>query len=201
MIDLSTASFIGPEPNDVQILEMLSADYREFLLAVNGCVLFGGGLHIRGACESPDWHSLRRVWIGPDALSSLYTSIEGSDIPFAQEVCGDQFLLRRGFVIRLDAETGETTALNLRWQEFLDAATEQPLEFLSLQPLFRYTAEGGTITPGQLLSVFPPFCTAESANGVSLKAIPALERIRFLADFAAQIASLPEGAKIHLVVE
>lgn len=34
MIDLSTASFIGPEANELQILEMLPQDYREFLLAV-----------------------------------------------------------------------------------------------------------------------------------------------------------------------
>jgi hypothetical protein len=201
MIDLSSATFIGPEATDVQILQMLPADYREFLMAVNGCVLFGGGLHIRGACESPDWHSLRQMWIGSDALSSLYPSVEGGDLPFAQEACGDQFLLRGGLVIRLDAETGEITPLNLTWQDFFDAATAHPIEFLSLQALVRYNSEGGAVAPGQLLSVYPPFCTAESANGVSLKAIPALERIRFLADFAAQIRALPDGAMVRLTVK
>jgi hypothetical protein len=201
VIDLSTASFVGPEITDVQILEMLPPDYGEFLRAVNGCILFGGGLHVRGACEIPDWHSLRRVWSGPDALSSLYPSVERSDVPFAEEVCGDQFLLRAGLVVRLSAETGDLMPLGLTWQGFFNAATKQPVEFLSLQPLTKFTAEGGTIQPGQLLSVYPPFCMAESAQGVSLKPISALERVRFLADFAAQIARLPEGAKVRIVVK
>jgi hypothetical protein len=63
-----------------------------------------------------------------------------------------------------------------------------PIEYLSLQPLFQFQNEGGSLQPGQLLSVYPPFCTKESANGVSLKAIPTLERITFLADFAGQIS-------------
>jgi hypothetical protein len=201
MIDLSIASFVGPEITDAQVLQMLPPDYRKFLLVMNGCILFGGGLHIRGACEIPDWHSLRRVWNGPDALSGLYRSVEATDVPFAQEVCGDQFLLRDGFVVRLSAETGDITALDIGWKDFLDAATKQPVEFLSLQPLVKFAAEGGTIQPGQLLSVIPPFCTAESANGVSLKAISALERIRFLADFANQIRDVAEGDKIQIVVK
>ena len=89
----------------------------------------------------------------------------------------------------------------MSWQEFLEAATAHPLEFLSLQPLVQYTNEGGRVEPGQLLSVYPPFCTAESAKGVSVKAVPALECIRFLADFAAQIRSVPEGAKIRVTVK
>jgi hypothetical protein len=49
--------------------------------------------------------------------------------------------------------------------------------------------------------VYPPFCTAESSSGVSLKPIPALERIRFLADLAKQIRRLPERTKIRLQVD
>ncbi|HXN50174.1 MAG TPA: SMI1/KNR4 family protein [Bryobacteraceae bacterium] len=201
MIDLSTATFVGSAATDCEILQMLPTDYKEFLLDVDGCVLFGGGLHIRGACESPDWHSLRQVWIGADALSSLYPSVEPIDIPFAQEACGDQFLLRSGLVTRLNAETGEITALSLTWRDFFDAATAHPIEFLSLQPLVQYSNEGGTMEPGQLLSVYPPYCSAESANGVSLRAISALERIRFLAYFAAQIRGVPDGAKLRMRVK
>ena len=201
MIDLATATFIGTEATDVEVLQMLPADYREFLLSVNGCILFGGGLHIRGACEFPDWHSLRNVWTGSDALSSLYPSVEGGDVPFAQDACGDQLLLRGELVVRLDAETGGITPLGLTWQEFFDAATMNPIEFLSLQPLVKFAAEGGKIQPGQLLSVYPPFCTTESANSVSLKAISALERIRFLADFAKQIGHVPDGARIQIDVK
>jgi hypothetical protein len=200
MLDISTATFIGPQPDDLEVLQWLPLDYRELLLTINGCILFGGGLHLRGACFSPDWHSLRQVWIGPDALSRLYPTVQTSDIPFAQDVCGDQFLIRDGSVIQLDGETGDIEELSLSWQEFLAAATKDPVQFLSLEPLIRFTNDGGVIAPGQLLSVLPPFFTVEAANGVSLAAISAMERIRFLAYLAAQIRGFPEGTLVRIKV-
>jgi len=95
--------------------------------AVNGCVLFEGGRHIRGACESPDTR-YGRVGIGADALRKLYGSVEAGDVPFAQDVFGDQFLA--GSVIRLKAEAGDRGQLGVTWQQFLDAATRNPVEFL-----------------------------------------------------------------------
>jgi hypothetical protein len=56
------------------------------------------------------------------------------------------------------------------------------------------------LKPGELLSVYPPFCTKESAAGVSLKAISASDRIGFLADFAKQISQLPEGTKVEIKI-
>ena len=85
MIDLSTVSFVGPEADDLEVLAAIPEDYRSFLQSMNGCILFGGGLHIRGVCKFPAWHSLRQLWIRPDALSTLYTSVEVGDVPFAQD--------------------------------------------------------------------------------------------------------------------
>jgi hypothetical protein len=45
---------------------------------------------------------------------------------------------------------------------------------------------------------YPPFGTAESARRKSLKAIPALGRIVFLADFARQVAGPQEGTKVKM---
>jgi hypothetical protein len=190
MIDLSSASFIGSDADDHKILAMLPADYREFLSSVNGCVLFGGGLHIRGGCSDPDWHSLRRVWIGDHSLSALYSAVQPGDIPFAQDFLGDQFLLRSESVFRLSGETGDTENLKLGWREFLNTAATSPVESLSLQLLQQFTSDGNLLEPGQLLSVYPPLCTKESGKGVSLRAVSALNQIRFLADFSAQIAAV-----------
>jgi Immunity protein 35/SMI1 / KNR4 family (SUKH-1) len=201
MVGLATASFVGEQPLDNAILARLPRDYTDFLQSINGCVVFGGGLHIRGASANPDWHSLRQVWIGEDRLSRLFPGVKADDIPFAQDCFGDQFLLRSGSVMRLHGETGEVEDLAIGWREFLTAAAANPNEYLSLQLLEHFRSEGRCLEPGQLLSVYPPLCTAESANGVSLKPIPALERIRFLADFAAQISGLSNGSKIRMIVE
>ncbi len=160
---------------------------RSLLSENNGFILFDGGLHVRGAVLSPEWHSLRKVWFGDFALYKLFPAIEESDVPFAQDCLGDQFVLRDGVVHKLDAEIGEIETLEMNLETFLTKAQENPVEFLSLEPLLQFMKEGGKLEQGQLLSVYPPFIAKESANGVPLKAISMFDRIGFLADFANQI--------------
>ena len=83
---------------------------------------------------------------------------------------------------------------------FLDRAQENPVEFLSLQPLLQFMAEGGKLESGQLINAYPPFCMKQAAGGVSLRAVPMFEQIGFLADLAKQIAGLPKGAEIRIRV-
>ena len=200
MVGLSTATFVGSPPDDDAMLARVPRDYAGFLQTINGCVVFGGGLHIRGASRSPDWHSLRRAWIGQRCLSQLYPSVDVDDVPFAQDYLGDQFLLRSQSVLKLDGETGEIEDLEVGWREFLLAVATDPEDVLGLQFLERFTNESGPLLPGQLLSVYPPLCSVESSSGVSLKAVPANEHMYFLADFAAQIREVADGSKIRIVV-
>jgi hypothetical protein len=130
------------------------------------------------------------------AFHSLYPAVHREDIPFAEDCLGDQFILRNGRVLRLSAETGELQALDLDLAGFFHAVQADPIGFLSLEPLLQFQRDGGALEPGQLLAAYPPFCTEQSADGVHLVAIPAAERRRFLADFAAQIRDVPEGGKI-----
>ncbi len=173
---------------DDEILDRVPEDLRSLLSENNGFILFDGGLHIRGAVLSPEWHSLRKVWLGDFPLYKLFPAIKESDVPFAQDCLGDQFILRDDIVHKLDAEIGEIENLEMNLETFLNKAQQNPVEFLSLEPLLQFMAEGRKLEKGQLLSVYPPFIAKESANGVSLKAISMFDRIGFLADFASQIA-------------
>jgi hypothetical protein len=198
-LDPKHITFRGPPMDDPEMLSRLPADLRRLLTEVNGFILFDGGLHIRGACLQPDWHSLRKVWEGELALPDLYTRVQYEDVPFGEDCLGDQFLLRDGIVYRLAAETGELSSLNSGLFAFLDEAQKDPVNYLNLQPLLQFQREQGrSIKPGELLDAYPLFCTAESANGVDLKAVPALKRLSFLAHVAAQISKLPDGAKIQI---
>jgi hypothetical protein len=193
-------SYTGSEITDPEIVEKLPQGYRDLLQQVNGCILFNGGLHIRGAVVSPPWHSLRVAWFGDNALHRLFPAIQQQDVPFGQDCFGDQFFLRDGVVHRLQAETGDIEILAMDLGSFLLRAREAPVEFLSLHPLQQFRGAGGELKPGELLSVYPPFCTKESAAGVSLRAISASDRIGFLADFARQISRLPDGTRVQIKV-
>jgi hypothetical protein len=107
--------------------------------------------------------------------------------------------LRDTHVVRLSGETGEIEQLQMGWNEFLRRVDSEPLEFLQLQYLDRFRQEGGVLLPGQLLSVYPPFVSTHEGDR-SIRAIPALERISWLADFSRQIADVPDGAEINIRV-
>lgn len=191
-------TFIGAKITDTDILNRLPESYRRLLKNENGFILFDGGLHVRGAVLSPEWHSLRKVWFGDLALHELFPAILETDVPFAQDCLGDQFVLRSDLVHKLDGEMGTVENLEIDLDAFLDCARENPLEFLSLQPLQQFQSEGGELKPGQLLSVYPPFIAKESANGVSLRAISMFDRIGSMADFARQVVDLREGTKVRI---
>ncbi|MDD5260258.1 MAG: hypothetical protein PHD76_00255 [Methylacidiphilales bacterium] len=199
-MELSRITFQGPEITDSEILALLPRELAELLSQINGFVQFHGGLHVRGACREPLWHSIRETWQGASAFHLNYPEIKSDDVPFAQDCIGDQFFLRADVVFRLRTETGDVETLDLDLYGFLDAAEKDPIDFLGLHPLMRHQTDGGTLEPGQLLSIYPPYCTKEAANGVSIRAIPATERLSFLADFYRQIGGLPEGTKFRVKV-
>lgn len=183
-------NYLGNKISNLEILSKLPEDLQKLLHKKNGFIAFDGGLHIRGIVDFPKWHSLENVWFGDFALHKIFPNLTETDIPFGQDCFGDQFILRNETVWQLMSETGDIENLNLGINDFLMQAEENPVEFLILQPLLQFKNEGGNLENGQLLNVYPPFCTEEAKTEVSLKAIPMFERITFLADFAKQINNL-----------
>jgi hypothetical protein len=200
-VELKHVTFTGPPLDDEEMLARLSANHAGLLRQINGFIQFEGGLHVRGACREPAWHSLRDAWEGEAAFYRLYPEVRPEDVPFAEDCLGDQFLLRDGRVWQLAAETGEIESLEVGLGGFFEAVQADPVEYLSLHPLLQFQREGGRLEAGQLLAAFPPFCTKESADGVSLRAISADERRRFLADLAAQLRDVPDGGQIDFRLE
>jgi hypothetical protein len=197
---LDHLTFSGPAilEGDREMLAKLPKELAALLQQVNGFIQFHGGLHVRGACLAPAWHSLRDAWIGKNAFHQLYPDVTPEDIPFAEDCLGDQFLLREGDVWHLFAETGELESLESTFKAFFQNVEDDPGEHLGLHPLLQFQREGGHLLPGQLLAAYPPFCLEESEDGVSLRAISSDERRQFLADFAKQMRELPEGGKIDI---
>lgn len=135
-------------------------------------VAFGGGLHLRGPCLAPEWHSLRAAWRGPGALHQSFEAVLPSDVPFAEDCVGDQYLLRGGEVVQLFAEVGEVEALGQGLDEFIAAAIADPEEVLCTEPLQVFLRDHEALSPDSALQVEPPFC--EDADERSLAAVPRL---------------------------
>jgi hypothetical protein len=200
-MQLESVTFVGPalEP-DPELFGALPSNLRSLLEQLNGFILYEGGLHVRGVCKNPEWHGLRTVMYGESALHRLYPALRTTDVPFAQDCVADQYVLRDRIVSKLEAETGTLLPLALTLPAFFEAIQANPIEFLGMQPLLRHEQESGALQPGQVLHVYPPFCTREAADGVSLKAVPVAEAIAFLADFAHMIGGLSEGEQFRVRV-
>ena len=111
------------------------APLADVLSERNGIVAFGGGLHVRGVCDSPSWHSLDRVWAGDASVPRRCLRMSGSEFaPLAQDAVGDQWLLRGEQVIHLATETGEIDPLGHTLVEFFEAARADPVAVLGLHP-------------------------------------------------------------------
>lgn len=192
-MNITGITWRGESVDDMEILRELPPDLVRILSDTNGFILHDGALHVRGAHIIPDWHSLRVALHGPAAFHTLYESVRATDIPFAQDQVGDQFVLRDGRVLRLSSETGDLEPFADGLDNFFNHVAEDIEEFLNV-------SLDHTMQPGQLLLAYPPFVFQESANGVSLKPVRAGEVIFFHADIARQIRDLPEGGQIEFRV-
>ncbi|GEP43416.1 SMI1/KNR4 family protein [Brevifollis gellanilyticus] len=181
----------GDVINDVELLGELPSSLVRVLREVNGFILHGGALHIRGASMTPEWHSLRAAMQGPAAFHGLYEGVHADDIPFGQDLFGDQFLLRDEAVLKLSAESGEVESMADSLDDFFRQTLEDLEGFLNVD--LKHVMQ-----PGQLLLAYPPFVFAESGAGASLKPVSAGEVILFHADLARQIRDVPEGGQIEI---
>jgi hypothetical protein len=66
------------------MLTALPQELASSLQIENGFVAASGGLHVRGACLSPEWHSLRAAWKGGERLPGQLLSV---DPPFVAREC------------------------------------------------------------------------------------------------------------------
>ncbi len=80
----------GPPIDDPQMMRKLPRDLAQLLKSINGFIQLDGALHVRGACQDPEWHSLRQAWESTDAFYRHYRTVKKSDVPFAQNALGDQ---------------------------------------------------------------------------------------------------------------
>ena len=192
-MNISGITWRGESVDDVGILRELPPDLVRIINDTNGFILHDGALHVRGASITPEWHSLRVALQGPTAFHTLYESVHATDIPFAQDQVGDQFVLRDGRVLRLSSETGDIEPLADSLGEFFRRVAANIKGFLN-------AGLEHTMQPGQLLLAFPPFVFQESGAGASLKPVRAGEVIRFHADLARQIRDVPDGGQIEIKV-
>ncbi|MBL8020474.1 MAG: hypothetical protein JNM27_12465 [Leptospirales bacterium] len=198
MIPDDQISYTGP-PADLTLMKELPEELQNILREKNGFIAYEGGLHVRGACTEPAWHSIHTVWKGELALSKTYDALPADAVPFAEDCMGDPFVLRDKKVYRLTLETAYMEILG-SLAEFFESIARDPRGVLHYEPLLKLKQQGSGLKPGQLIHAYPPYSTAQAANGVLLRAVPADAQIAYELDFFASVRDLPEGQTFRLKI-
>ena len=60
-MNLDHVAFFGPPIDDEELFSQLPGNLSDLLRQINGFIQFQGGLHVRGLCRAPIWHSLRNA--------------------------------------------------------------------------------------------------------------------------------------------
>jgi hypothetical protein len=164
---------------------------QQFLQQVNGIIAYKGGIHFRGCCVEPTWHSIQEAWNGKLAFWKNYSDILDIDIPFAQDCMGDQFLLRGEKVIKLHSETAQVEFLNIDFIGFLDEIEKDPVTFLGMHPIIQFEMEGKSLEPGNLLNSSP--------DG-KIKSLTVEDQLQYLVKISKQKRSMEDDEGIKFFV-
>lgn len=141
-MSLKAILYRGPELDPAAaLLDRLPTALVTLLDQINGFVQFQGGLHVRGVCPTPLWHSLEQIMSGDYALYRLFPAVRPCDVPFGQDCRGNQFVLREGTVWRLSVATVEMHSLGMGLTAFIAAVQDDPVAYLSLDALLEYLAD------------------------------------------------------------
>ncbi len=191
---LEHVTYKGKEEANFDCIKFeVPAALKSLLEQINGFIQYHGGLHVRGICRQPEWHSLNEVMTGKFALHKVYENIKETDLVFAQDCMADQFFIRDDCVYKLYSESGEVEFKESSLNLFLEKSTGDPVDYLEMQPLLQFQTDGNTLDPGSVLHAVPPFCTEQSENGVHLGAIPIHEAMLVLPDMARVVSNLNEN--------
>lgn len=189
----------GAKPDDFETFRKLPEELSSFMEQVNGATILFGGFTFKGCLHTPKWLSLREVWMGEYALYKTYPSLTENDIPFGQDVFGDQYILRERIVFRLLAEQGILESYQCSLPVFLKEVENNPFDFLQLTSFKELMDSGVKANPGQLLNIYPPFMF-NSDIPRSYRLISAEEQISFLKNLYLKTKNLPDGVPVDFKV-
>ena len=202
-------SSFAPPPFDAAVAEAAlgaagapRTPHRLLLERWNGGYLFGGALHLFGACAEPPWHGLA-AWNAPALWRDAYGGLADGIAFFAEDAFGDQYGYsgRGGEVVRFEAEIGRAEPAAPHFVAFLEAILDGAESLLPLALVAEQAQLGRRPAPGGQLYAYPPLATLEARDGVTIGPVDAVEAMRARGQLARQIAHLVPGTQVRIEIE
>jgi hypothetical protein len=163
----------------------------------NGFFAFEGALHVFPATAAPAEYTLED-WNAPDVWRDAYGHLAEDGLYFAEDVFGNQFLLRDSKVHGFDAETAETTLIADDLEGWA-AALLAEYDSLTGYPLaHEWQLRNGPVPAGHRLVPKRPFVIGGGYEVDNLRAVPVVRGMRWRGEIARQLVDLPDGESVKI---
>jgi len=190
------------DPRDaVADLPPLNARMREELAALlgtmNGFYSYEDAVHVYPAGDIDAEISLGE-WNSAALWRLEYGQLADNLVFVAEDLFGDQFAISGDDVVAFRAETGERERLAGSLREWL-ANVQRDADFLTGRPIANSWRQiHGRLPRGRRLMPVTPSVLGGSYDIQNLRAVEAVDGMRFRGQLASQIAGLPEGTDVRL---
>jgi hypothetical protein len=171
----------------------------DYLSDSDGFYAFQRGLHVFGSCIEPAYHSFKR-WNNPSTWIGEYGGLADGLTFFAEDTFGDQFAWDGALFVRFEAETASRQPLGGSVEEFFGRILGNSEEELGLEVLNRWILAHGPVPEGVHLFPRTPLVLGGSLDPVDVVTIDPIENMRFKGSLVRQIADVPDGGQVELVV-
>lgn len=163
----------------------------------NGFYAFEGALHVFANTDTANELGVKS-WNASSLWKHEYRDLMGEGVCFAEDVFGNQFLLRGDEIFVFDPETGRANSM----AQDIDAWAELILgdfSFWTGHAVARaWQAVNGTISRGSRLVPVTPFVLGGEFVPENVRAMDAVAGMKYRASIALQIRDLPDGATVTL---
>lgn len=165
----------------------------------NGFYAFEGALHVLSDSSEASEVSLV-AWNERGLWKNDYQGMADNGVFFAEDIFGVQFVLRGADVFTFDPETGQSEAMASDLEEWAKNILEDWNLWTGYQIAHDWQLEHGRIREGLRLSPVTPFVLGGAYSVANMRAVNAVEGMKFRASIAVQIKDLPDGATVKLSV-
>ncbi|BDP42706.1 hypothetical protein DAETH_26750 [Deinococcus aetherius] len=175
---------------------MLLDELQHLLALRNGFYALEGAVHLLPAAPSGLTLSF---WNASETWRFAYEELTDGYFFFAQDVFGNPFALHQTGVVLFDAETGATELVAPTVAGWAEAVISN--DYWSGWSLAQaWQSQYGSLLQDHRLVPTQPFVLGGAFDMGNLKAVPAVEGMRFRGHLATQLRDLPNGAKIQLTI-
>lgn len=171
-------------------------ELRQLLTLRNGFYALEGSLHVFPA--APRGLTLS-FWNAEETWRFAYAGLADDSFFFAQDVFGNPFALQTAGVVLFDAETGTTELVAPTVAEWAENVLSN--DYWSGWSLAHaWQTQHGPLPQDHRLLPTQPFVLGGTFDVNNLRAVPALEGMRFRGHLATQIRDFPDGTTFQLSV-